>query len=77
MFQPIIGIDRNAKQGHFEKSQLARISPAIPHLKRASQIHLQFSAVHARNDALESALDWMPWGPIVTDQKKGSPTLTQ
>ncbi len=63
----IIGVHRNAGQGSFGNTDLAKLDCVVPHLMRAAQIQQKLGNLLLREQSLESALDRVPWGICITD----------
>jgi DNA-binding CsgD family transcriptional regulator len=66
---------RDKQSGPFQKADLDRLRPLVPHLQRALVIHSRVQAAEMRAGAAAEALDRISGGVILFDER-GDATLT-
>ncbi|MCU0758093.1 MAG: helix-turn-helix transcriptional regulator [Steroidobacteraceae bacterium] len=65
----ILAIHGTRKRGPFDARDGALLQPLIPHLRRAITIRDHVSSLRARTEAMEQALQRLPFGAIVLDER--------
>ncbi len=65
----ILAVHRSARQGPFEARDVQLLKRIVPHVTRAAELHLRISNFAAREAMLACALDRIPWGAIVVDDR--------
>jgi PAS domain-containing protein len=63
----VIAVLRDVRQGPFGDLEVAALQRMVPHLQRAARLHVQMQELRLHNQALEAALDQLPFGMIVAD----------
>ena len=63
----VIAVLRDVRQGPFCELEVAALERMVPHLQRAARLHLQMQGLRLHNQAVEAALDRLPFGVIVAD----------
>jgi DNA-binding CsgD family transcriptional regulator/PAS domain-containing protein len=63
----VIAVLRDFRQGPFEEPEVAALARLVPHLQRAARLHLQMRELRLQNQAVEAALDRLPFGVIIAD----------
>jgi PAS domain-containing protein/DNA-binding CsgD family transcriptional regulator len=63
----VIAVLRNFRQGSFGQLDLDVFSRLVPHLQRATRLHLQLHEMRLQNRAIEAALDRLPFGVVIAD----------
>ena len=63
----VIAVLRDFRQGAFGEPEVAALGRLVPHLQRAARLHLQLREARLQNQALEAALDQLPFGVIIAD----------
>lgn len=65
----LIGLHRDDDRGAFTDAEIAAVERLSPHLRRILQLRRQFSALEAKNTALQAVLDGMPSGLLLLDER--------
>jgi DNA-binding CsgD family transcriptional regulator/PAS domain-containing protein len=65
----VIAVLRNFRQGPFGEPELAALKRLVPHLQRAARLHFQIRELRVQNQAVEAALDRLPFGVVIADVK--------
>jgi PAS domain-containing protein/DNA-binding CsgD family transcriptional regulator len=63
----VIAVLRNFRQGPFEDREVAPLERLVPHLQRAARLHLQMREMRLQNQAVEIAVDRLPFGVVIAD----------
>lgn len=63
----VLAVLRNFRQGSFGQPELAVLRRLVPHLQRAARLHLQMREMRLQNQAVEAALDRLPFGVVIAD----------
>ena len=63
----VIAVLRNFRQGPFGDQDVATLERLVPHLQRAARLHLQIGELRLRDQAVEAALDRLPYGVVIAD----------
>ena len=63
----VIAVLRSFHQGPFGEQEVAALGRLVPHLQRAARLHLQMREVRLQQQAVEAALDRLPFGVVIAD----------
>jgi len=63
----VIAVLRDFRQGPFGNRELATLERLVPHLQRAARLHLRMREMRLQSQAVEGALDGLPFGVVVAD----------
>jgi DNA-binding CsgD family transcriptional regulator len=65
----VIAVLRNFRQGPFGEPEMAALGRLVPHLQRAARLQFQMRKLMLQNQAVEAALDRLPFGVVIADAK--------
>jgi PAS domain-containing protein len=63
----VIAVLRNFRQGPFGRLEIATLERLVPHLQRAARLHLRMREMSLQSQAVEGALDRLPFGVVIAD----------
>jgi DNA-binding CsgD family transcriptional regulator len=63
----VVAVLRDFRQGPFGDREVATLERLVPHLQRAARLHLQMHRMRLQGQAVEVALDRLPFGVIIAD----------
>jgi len=63
----VIAVLRNFRQGPFGDREVAALGRLVPHLRRAARLHLRMHELRRQSQAVEAALDRLPFGVVIAN----------
>jgi PAS domain-containing protein/DNA-binding CsgD family transcriptional regulator len=63
----VIAVLRDFRQGPFGHGEIATLERLVPHLQRAARLHLRMHEMRLQSQAVEGALDRLPFGVVIAD----------